>query len=164
MKNLLALLTLIVALLPNQADASRASFRYGLGLFASAVDSPVEVKVFGLTYQRELGILTWQIEGGGWTDSKEKYGRKEAFFGATSLGVDVKCGLIFAQSLWGVGAISQRDSLLGSYFNFTHDLIVGVYDKEDRRVGLGWKHLSNAGIFKPNIGRDFINLTLTVPI
>jgi len=51
--------------------------------------------------------------------------------------------------LVGAGAVSNPGARLGHWFQFTEELNL-YYDN----IGIGYKHISNAGIKKPNLGRD----------
>lgn len=55
----------------------------------------------------------------------------------------------------GIGFISDTDVYLGGHLEFNHNLYIGIKDKHDKSIGLSYRHISNAGLFMPNVGRDF---------
>ena len=46
---------------------------------------------------------------------------------------------------------------------FGHDTGIGFKDKRGVAVDLSYRHFSNAGLWPPNYGRNFIVMRLTVP-
>jgi hypothetical protein len=147
--------------IPAQADSF---FKYGVGVFVPGQQGKAEVKEFSLGVQNPTWMnLTEQYEVGLWADRGTEHGRKSSFFGFYSLGPTVDAGSLYAQGLWGIGAISTTDSMLGGNFQFTQDLGLGLKDATRRAVGLNYKHVSSAGIYSPNKGRDFLTIKLQIP-
>lgn len=143
---------------------SGAYFKYGLGIFNSAKNSKAEVKMVSVGHQSPIfGYMIKQWEVGGWMDSRSDLGRKSSGFANGSIGVNIDIGNFYAQSLWGAGVVTTRDSMLGGNFQFNQDLGLGLKDSRGVGIGLNYKHISSAGIFKPNEGRDFFAIKLTIP-
>lgn len=60
---------------------------------------------------------------------------------------------------FGVVVLGHTDGALGGNAAFTEEAVLGY-----KTVSLGYKHISNAGLFPPNHGRDYISLTLAFPL
>jgi len=72
---------------------------------------------------------------------------------------------LYFENLIGPGFISKKDDLLGSHFQFAIDLGFGFQTPGTKvAIGLNFRHISNAGIKKPNHGRNFWTLNLSVPL
>ncbi len=148
----------------SRASQSQSFFKYGLGLFNSAKDSAVEVKTLSIGRQKQMGShFVWQWEAGVWSDSRRDQGRSSSFFGNMGMGLNVDAKNVYAQALWGIAAISNTDAYLGGRAQFNQDFSIGLKDSKGVRIGVSYKHISSAGIFEPNIGRDFATIRLAVP-
>jgi hypothetical protein len=53
--------------------------------------------------------------------------------------------------------------MLGGPFQFNHDFLLGVRGDNGALIGLDLKHMSSAGIEKPNVGRDFLLIHVELP-
>lgn len=137
--------------------------RYGIGVYNSAKYNRAEVKVISLGYQKDSKILLYQIEGGYWSDSIISDNRKGSFFGNLSSGIRVTPNSFYVESLWGISLISTLDSMLGGHFQFNQDLGLGVLDKKGKSIGVNYKHMSSAGLYRPNLGRDFFTIKVVIP-
>ncbi len=83
--------------------------------------------------------------------------RHATFFGSASGGYELQTkNGTFVSAFIGPAAISQKDRKLGSHLQFAIDFGVGVKMDSGKALGLHFKHLSNAGIWQPNIGRDLL--------
>lgn len=150
-------------MLVPQVSSAGTLFRYGIGIFNSAEYGTAETKVFTLGYEEELfGPFIKQYEVGVYADQGGN-GRSSSGFGSVSLGIEVNPGYFVLRSLWGIGAITNPDSMLGGWFQFNQDLLFGVRDNRGNMMGLNYKHISSAGIYIPNAGRDFITIQLEIP-
>ncbi len=157
MKYLFLILTLLFC--PAKADTV---FKYGLGVFASAERSPTEVKYLSLGEQHPwFGPFITQYEGGIWTDTAGN-GRKGAGLFSMSTGIKVH-NPIYVQWLIGLALISRRDVYLGGNLQVNNELSAGVEDSDRNSIGISYKHLSSAGLFRPNVGRDFLLLRVSIP-
>lgn len=146
-----------------QAEAGEGSFfKYGVGTFLPDQKSKAEVKLFAVGYQNELLFLDYKLETGLWADSGGS-NRSSAGFGAASLGLEPHLGVFYIHSFWGLAFITDTDSMLSTHYQFMQDLGLGVGDNRGIRVGVGYKHISNAGIKSPNRGRDFLYINLQIP-
>ena len=140
-----ALLITILALLWLPAYAGEIEFRTGVGLnraSTSALYSVGYVRRFDKHYMSRLDM-------GYWSDSK--LGHKSSTYASLSVGrmIGNRNGL-YASIYMGVAFISHPDILLSTNFQFTEEVALGYRDAE-----IIFKHFSNAGIKKPNLGRDY---------
>ncbi len=137
------------------AAADQVAFKYGVGTLLPD-HSSLNVKAFSLSKQSYIGFgLTEQVEIGGFGDTYGR-GRLGSGFAFYSLGTTVDAQPFRLQALWGAGGITTTDDRLGGNFQFTHDLSIALYDSSNESIGIGWKHISSAGLSSPNKGRDFI--------
>lgn len=158
------LLLLLLTTLNLKADET--IFKYGLGIFNSAKDSKAEMKQISVAKQYSLlkGYVIQQVEIGGWIDSRRDLGRKDSGFGSYSLGIPVDFDVLFLQPLWGIGLITSPDSMLGGRFpQFFHNFTVGIKDSKGNSIGVNYSHVSSAGLYKINKGRDVLSVRLGLP-
>lgn len=139
--------------------------KYGVGVADSGKDSLSETKYLGVGQQIPLfsDYLFSQWELGAFADNAGN-GRKSSAFGFYGIGVNVNAGSVYAQSVFNVGLISSPDAYLGGPFQFSEDLGVGLQSKSGASMGVHFKHISSAGIERPNNGRDFLLIQLRVPL
>lgn len=157
-----SLIALILAVLPNSANAGHI-LRYGVGAFRSADYGSSNVKLFSIGYVDEiLGPIVYQYEGGYFGDSSG-HGRDGGGFGNVGLGIQANPGYMVFRSMWGVGGITKPDAMLGGRFQFNHDMLIGVRGSNEAIFGINLKHISSAGLERPNIGRDFLLIHLELP-
>ncbi len=119
-----------------------------------------ESKYFGVRYEAPLGIGYIATEGGGWVDNGE--GRKSSLFMKGQVGAvpGPKIG-VFGKAFLGPCFISAIDTMLGGHLQFCTDIGVGVRDK-DTFMSVGYGHVSSAGIYSPNTGRDWLTFEVGV--
>lgn len=163
MNRFLLLPVLFVAACTSYVVSANTFLRYGAGTFNSAEKQAFETKVASVGYRsRIIGPIFQQVEFGLWSDSAGA-GRRSSGFGNYSLGIQSTPGYMVFRSSWGVGMITTPDSMLGGHFQFNQDLTVGVRDDAGTIFGFNYKHISSAGIYKVNRGRDFITVHLEIP-
>lgn len=137
---------------------------YGVGVGHSAEHGATETKVLNLGYRDDLFLgLSYQMEVGYFNDIAGN-GRKSSAWVGPSLGVEVNAYPLTLRQMIGPSFLSTTDSYLGGHFQFNNDLYVGLKDKQDRSIGVNYKHLSSAGIYQPNIGRDLILVQVGLPL
>lgn len=123
-------------------------------------------KALFISQQKQWNPLPFvsQYEIGGWVDNSGIKDRSSSGMIGASTGVHVKAGPFYAQALIGPALISRTDSALGGRFQFNNDVAFGLVDEENNAtVGIAYKHISSAGISRPNRGRDFIMFRLSLP-
>jgi hypothetical protein len=158
-KLLLPLLALFMSV-----SANAGSFgKYGLGIANTAEYGSGTVKNFSLGYNEPwYGPFIQQYEVGLFADNAG-HDRRSSGYAFYSLGVEVDLQPLVLRSLWGLGGITSPDSMLGGWFQFTQDLLVGLRDRRGNMIGLVYKHISSAGIYSPNRGRDFLTIQVEIP-
>lgn len=119
----------------------------------------------------EEGKLAYTIGAGGWSDNTGYKAESEigngyktaahsSLFLESLFGVEPKSEHFYINYKLGPVIITNTDALLGSNFQFGHELGIGMRDSKEVRVGLVIKHFSNAGIVRPNKGRDFVGVRI----
>lgn len=135
---------------------------FAVGVANSGKASLTETKLFNFGHRDKfLFGLSYQYEVGGWIDIAGQ-GRKGSGYGAYQIGVETD-GPIFARVMVGPALITTPDAYLGGAFNFTEDFYLGLSGKNGNTIGVLYKHVSNAGLEPPNMGRDFAGVTVSIP-
>lgn len=152
---MIKLLPIIIALLPflSFSNERNINLKVGRGIANSKDGSYYAVS----SQQKFLYVFTDQFELGAYTNS---------FSGlaAYSLGIHLNKEVFYIEGLSGIGVITRTDSLLGGYFQFFHDVGMGLENSGGFCAGVGYKHISSAGISTPNLGRDYLYLKLGIPL
>jgi hypothetical protein len=154
------ILTVFLAVLPTSALADSLTFKYGLGVVEGSATT--KVKAFAFRNEESLGAFDayTAVEGGLWTDTGKAEGRAGSIYGAYQVGVRPESGALVMGAFWGIAALSNRDSQLGGRLpQFKTDFYVG-FQGTGSIITLGIAHISSAGIFRPNKGRDLIQMGL----
>ncbi len=124
------------------------------GVFNSGKQSLAEVKFVNIGHREPLFLgLTQQYEAGGWSDSAGN-GRHGSIYGAYLVGVEAGANAI-ARAMAGPAIIATPDSYLGGPIAFSEEFFVGFKSNSGNVVGVMYKHISNAGLYTQNMGRDF---------
>lgn len=154
--------TLFVLLTATKALSDEISIAYGLGEAESAVSSAAETKVFEISYRKSIAhAFYWAFEVGGWLDSSGDPNRSSSTFFSTSPGYIVDIGHFEIRNSYGISYVTSPDEYLGGSFpQFHGEVYVGIRDDAGCGFGVKYNHFSSAGIFTPNIGRDFAMLEL----
>lgn len=152
-------LLLLLIPLNSFAGSGGTYWKFGLG-----IDSPsTSTKIIATGYQGPLWhVLDYQLEVGMFNDNNQSQGLI-GFMGA-SVGVSVVTHSGFYSKLFaGPALITQTDSRLSSILEFNEDLELGLINDSGVSIGADLKHMSNAGLWPPNIGRDFLLLKVQIP-
>ena len=146
----LTIATIIFASIPFKATADTAKLRMGFG-----ISNTEKSAIYSASWEERFGISgVYKVDAGAWTDVVE--GRRASPYGAVLVGLQQGDLRTFnVQILVGVSVIGHIDSFLGSNGQFTEELNFGIGP-----VSVGYKHVSNAGIVQPNMGRDFVSTML----
>lgn len=149
MMNKLIILLIFVCGATAKADDSFIGF--GVGVF----NSPIKVKTLYGGLQEDLyGPFKLKYTLGGWD---------KTIFVTPQLGYEVFSGGIYASVCFGPALISRPDSFLGGHFQFVEDAHFGILDVQKNQIGVFYRHVSSAGIYNPNVGRDFMGLDIKFP-
>lgn len=154
-KNFLSTLLAIVCFAPNQAWAEdNMLFRLGQGF-----NKVTQSRAFSLTYNGyfEENIF-YLVEVGLWTDQDSAH-RPSVWWAG---GVGHRFGSmdsINGQVTLSVLLMPKGDVVLAAPFQFTETVSLGY-----KGIALGLRHISNAGIQLPNLGRDYYFIEFTIPL
>jgi hypothetical protein len=74
----------------------------------------------------------------------------------------VSPGGIYASISFGPGVITSPDAWLGGHFQFDTELALGVMAGNGLGCGLAYGHVSSAGIYEVNKGRDWLMIQLVL--
>lgn len=160
MKKLLLILSFLFA---STAFADTA-IKYGVNVPREGEKLGSSKSIFLSNQAPIWGPIIRQYEIGGWVDNTGKPGQKSSLMGSVSAGVHVNAGVVYAQALVGPTLISTPDSALGGRFQFNNDFAIGLRDPETKAtIGFNYKHLSSAGLERPNRGRDFLLFRVSIP-
>lgn len=156
--NLLCWVGLIAFLGVISAKADDYSFKFGVG--QNEGEYTRAIKIFSLRAEgRVLGPIYDAREAGFWADTLGD-GRRNAAFGKYQLGIKPGPDVgIYGKAFLGAQLQSSIDTRLGGYFQFSEDFGIGIRD-EISFIEIGYGHVSSAGIYEPNRGRDFLTLSL----
>lgn len=148
-------------MLPSVQAESQIVFKYGFekNIIKEGIGSGE--RLYGLEYIYPIGSFTkLKLDGGVWIARRP--GRKTAFYLSPSWGYRIlPFKGIYVESYIGAGVISGIDSELGGLFQVFHDVNFG-FIQDEWSLGLGFKHISSAGIYTPNKGRDFLSVRFMV--
>ena len=116
--------------------------------------------IYSLAYEESIRRpVMYKLDVGAWSAGTES-GRLQSPYASGLLGLRFGDFSGFnAQVLGGPMVIGNVDSALSTNFQFTEEVQVGY-----GIIGLGYKHVSNANLKKPNLGRDFIFLNFALPL
>jgi hypothetical protein len=152
----------LVAFSPARSLGAEGTFlKYSVNAHTEDVAAQ---KGLSLGYQDELAFLEKKWEIGFWSDHSGRDGAKSSAFGSYSIGVEPTAGALYVNFFQGVGLISSPDTVLGGPAQFFEDFGFGIRDQKTKvSIGFQYKHISSAGIFKPNQGRDTLGLQIMIP-
>lgn len=152
----------IFAIVAYKAAADEVYSSAMIGVFNSGKNSLSETKLVSFGVRQDLFMgLVQQFEGGGWIDIAG-HGRQSSPYAAYQVGVETS-HVITARVMTGPCIIGSPDSYLGGVFpEFKEDFFLGIRGDNTNTVGVKYQHISNAGIFNPNVGRDFMGVEVGV--
>lgn len=134
------------------AHCDETFFSYGAGVFKS-----VDTKMLNMGYRTDSFFgFNWQIKVGGWISPESNVYLSSGPQFLVDVGpIELRNGLSLC-------AIGNSDRFLGGRFpQFNSELYLGLRDKNGNGIGIQVEHISSAGIFNPNLGKDFIMLQLS---
>ena len=113
-------------------------------------------KYLAIAMSQSATLFELQPEIGVWFDNRK--GCTNSAFITYMAGIEPRAKGYYVRYLLGPAYITNTDNRLGSNFQFTHELGVGVKDSRGVRLGIVYRHFSNAGLIQPNEGKDFCGL------
>ena len=152
---------LMIAGASHAAAAEYAEQEVSVRYIINYADPHIDVKGLSLAHYLHADPLVFKTEAGVLSSAGNFTG---FIFGGA--GVQPTYGPIFVYFIQSVGLVNNPDgSYLSGNFQFSEDVGVGFRDKNNNTsIGLGFKHISNAGIVAPNNGRDLLNLEIRLPL
>jgi len=137
--------------------AKAYQIRFGPEIFAKS-NSVTDVKFLSLSKEFDLKKnVFWKMEIGYWSDNRSD--------GSNAAILNPGIGLVLnpfsdfdIRVTAGLAYQTATDRYLGSNLNFTQEVFCGFRDGH-ARVGFTFNHVS-CGCSKPNIGRNFLTLTV----
>ena len=124
--------------------------------FGGMLNEPVltQNKLLAVGYQAPLGkLFDYQLEVGTFNDNISDF---KTVYGGPSLGLSVGGDSAYVKAFCGPVFVSYTDQHLSTPIEFNTDFEIGIKDRRGVNIGVGYKHMSNAGTVGPNIGRDFV--------
>lgn len=144
--------------LSDSAYSSDLKLKYHI----NATGEPSSLKAISVAYEGDEGFFRSNTEAGYWADHRP--GGQNSFFGMVGFGVRPVAGPIYIGVMQNFALISNKDAYLGGNFQFVEEASLGVLDEKSQiSVGGFYKHVSSAGIFSPNMGKDFLGIQVGVP-
>jgi hypothetical protein len=135
----------------------------GLGALGTKGDSLPQVKFAKVGVEEDLWYsLKQRFNVGEWLDSRGSDYSNSSFAGY-QLGFEVKNDVLECSLFSGPSLITSPDNALGGILQFNETLFLGVVDKNDETIGVAYNHFSSAGLYTPNLGRDFLGLEIKFP-
>lgn len=120
-------------------------------------------RLYGVEYvERIKRAIHIKGEIGVWISKQSE--RHSSLFASAGGGyrVQLDSGLFF-EAFLGPGFVHSTDAHSSSHIEIMHDINAG-FMKDGFGIGLGYKHISNAGLVPPNLGRDFAGMRFVIPI
>lgn len=138
------------------ADASDLVLRFGIEPVKKS-GSYSDVKQLSLGYEASISDNTfWKIDVGYWTDNRTN--ASDAAYLAPALGLVIRPWIFKMKVFAGFAAISDTDNYLGGHFQFYEGLYLGLFEGK-ASIGFDLFHLSSAGLYAVNKGRNFFTLS-----
>lgn len=154
----------LISLLMLLSTPALAAEGYFGKYMVSATGEASSQKGLSFGRQSEWSIFETKTEGGFWVDNTGRQGAEGSTFLSYSVGIEPRWGALYLNVFQGVAVLSNKDTVLGGHFQFVEDVGLGIRDQEKgTAVGVFYKHISSAGIYKPNVGRDFLGVQVMIP-
>jgi len=155
-------LTVMLMIVSQVSFAAEGTFlKYSVN---AHTDKIIHQKGLSLGYQDALAVFDKKWEIGFWSDSSGRDGAKGSAFASYSVGVEPTYEALYVNFFQGVCLISNPDSVLGGPLEFMMDFGVGLRDTvKGTALGMHYKHISNAGLSMPNLGRDTFGIQVMIP-
>lgn len=155
----------LVLLLSSCVYAGDVTLSAGLGFDHPGRRQYSDLKYIEAGYQDTFyKRFAYHATVGGWTDSTGYLGAQDSGQFSCGVGIKPEWGPFSLSYFLGPALITNPDSLLGSNFQIVNEFQIAVMDAQGFGMALFAKHFSNAGIWRPNYGRNFAGLRLIYEI
>lgn len=141
-------------LLSTSTQAGVLSVGYGLGAQSKMIPQGSQKALRVAWHARILPQLYYSSDAGVYFDNVRG---TWAIFGFAGVGTKIQpLSWFYLYNFFGPGFITRKDDLLGGYFQFAIDVGTGFVEPLlGTNIGLAFKHISSAGIYQPNQGRNY---------
>lgn len=145
------------------SHADEVFLGYGTEMFSNTSIGEPGVEYFTGGYRQEHWTgLYWQSKVSLASIGRNDYGVKTTGLLASGLGFRLQFGECEARVGESISLITTPDKYLGGIFpQFNGELYLGARDKSGLGLGVSWNHISSAGIYLPNRGKDFLAVELS---
>ena len=125
----------------------------GLKMGSGVLQDNENTSIYMVAYRDRIENtpLFQNVEFGFFSDVKP--GSRNSFVGQYSLGLIGYLGNFYSDCSVGLATISAPDQYLSTAFEFTEEIEFGY-----KQISISVRHYSNAGIKRPNLGRNFLLL------
>jgi hypothetical protein len=149
----------------HSAEAAQVVPKWGFEKNIISEGTGSAERTYGLEYLHPIGAakaMHLKAEVGAWW--ARQAGRSSSFYTSAQWGyrVAMPWGL-FVEAYVGPGWVAITDDRNSSHVNIFHDVGIG-WLQHGWGLGLGFKHISNAGVVPPNLGRDFGSVRFIIPL
>ena len=159
-RNKLLLTALITLICLNKAFSDdKVSDQFvldaGVGVFNTTM-----MRTLSGSYQQEWEYPFFtRTTLGLWVDNSGN-GQSNSGFISEQLGYEIRHNGTIVSIFTGPSFITTPDTVLGGYFQFVSDLHLGLEDTRHNYLGVFYRHISSAGLYYPNLGRDMVGLEI----
>lgn len=160
MKNLILIIVSLFLVSPGMAETLHGEWGIGLGDSGQLEDGS---KYLAIGLPSHLGRI-WEQEPEAGMMFDKRSGDHSSQWLAYKIGLEPRYRMWYTHYMIGPAYVTASDARLGSNFQITHEVGVGFKDERRVRLGIDYRHFSNAGIIRPNQGKDFIGFQMEVPI
>lgn len=151
-------------MLPVASDERIIKVQYGLGIGDVANGEVLNGSEKNLNigcYSKLNRILGWGTHIGMVSAENITSGYAFVQFGSVLHPFD----WMYVDHYFGPGYVMKGNSKIAEGLNFSMHIGIGWRDPmKGTTIGMNWKHISNAGIRKPNKGMDFVLIQVGIPI
>jgi hypothetical protein len=156
----IAFTVLVLLALSGKVHAEEVFGSFGVGVFNSAKSYPSEVRDIYVGWRKPIAQGTYfQAKGGMWADAGGSGRTNSGFFSA---GPGMLVDLRPIQIRAGIGAtfVTNPDTYLGGPFALNEEVYIGLKDPVGNSIGIVYDHISNAGMYQNNMGRDMVSFQI----
>lgn len=138
---------------------STIKFQYGVGFNEDTVIDDALRSINVGHYWKLNESVSWAISGGYYGDSRADL---DTGYACAQFGTSLKpFDWMFVENYFGPCYFHETRGALSGHLQFATNLGAGWRDPSTgSEIGLNWKHFSNAGLQKPNVGADLLMLSL----
>lgn len=164
-KNMICVLSilssLVILITMPTAQSDQKQINLGTNVLIKQ-SKPFDVIYNSVAYKPKLSNHIHNKTDLGYWSEKPRKDRSSSLFLASGLGVEPEYKDFNLEAYSSLAVISKRDSRLSTNLQFKHDIGVHYKIGDGYKAGVVYNHFSNAGIKQPNLGRDFVSLSISL--